>query len=55
MLSVARRLVAANRDVAALNIASAKNPGGGFEHGALAQEESLCRSSSLYHCIKART
>lgn len=33
---------------AVLNFASAKNPGGGFMGGAVAQEESLARSSSLY-------
>jgi len=31
-----------------LNFASAKNPGGGFLGGSLAQEESLARSSALY-------
>ena len=34
-----------------LNFASAKNAGGGFLNGAQAQEESLARSSALYHSL----
>lgn len=35
-------------DVGVLNFASAKNPGGGFLNGALAQEESIAVGSGLY-------
>jgi len=34
-----------------LNFASAKHPGGGFLQGALAQEESIARSSALSHTL----
>ncbi|MDI1481714.1 TIGR02452 family protein [Polyangium sp. y55x31] len=37
--------------IAALNFASAKNPGGGFLGGAKAQEEDLARCSALYTCL----
>jgi uncharacterized protein (TIGR02452 family) len=39
------------KDVACLNFASAKHPGGGFLSGSFAQEESLARASGLYPSI----
>lgn len=37
--------------VGVLNFASAKNPGGGFLNGAMAQEESLAASGGLYRAL----
>ena len=48
--SAAARRLAATGPVAALNFASARNPGGGFLGGARAQEEDLARGSALYDC-----
>lgn len=45
---IARLAADGHGPIAALNFASAKNPGGGFLGGTQAQEESLARSSALY-------
>jgi uncharacterized protein (TIGR02452 family) len=51
-LDAARRLAAEGiQDVLCLNFASAKNPGGGFLGGALAQEECIARATGLYPCL----
>lgn len=51
-LNAARRLSAAGeKDILCLNFASAKNAGGGFLRGAVAQEESIARASGLYPCL----
>lgn len=43
---------AEDESLCVLNFASAKNPGGGFQTGAEAQEESLARASGLYACLQ---
>lgn len=48
LAGIARLHAAGIDDIAVLNFASARNPGGGFQGGSQAQEESLARSSALY-------
>lgn len=47
-LSAARRLTDGGHRVLVLNLANGIHPGGGFLGGSRAQEESLCRSSTLH-------
>ena len=44
----------AGQKVAVHNFASATNPGGGVTTGAGAQEECICRCSTLYFCLKTQ-
>jgi len=54
MLEVACELAAQGKRVALLNMACAHCPGGGYERGAGAQEETLMRRTDLYRYIVAQ-
>ena len=47
----AKTYTACGDKIAVLNFASSTNPGGGVVHGSRAQEESLCRCSTLYFTL----
>ncbi|MDD6023455.1 MAG: TIGR02452 family protein [Oscillospiraceae bacterium] len=53
-LEAAEPYVREGRKTCILNFASATNPGGGVTRGSSAQEECICRSSTLYPCLNTR-
>ena len=50
-LEAAESYAKQGKNVCVLNFASATNPGGGVVNGSSAQEECICRCTTLYPCL----
>lgn len=54
-LEAAESYAKQGKKVCVLNFASATNPGGGVVNGSSAQEECICRCTTLYPCLNTET
>ena len=53
-LEAAESYAKQGKKVCVLNFASATNPGGGVVNGSSAQEECICRCTTLYPCLNIK-